>query len=333
MRFIALLFVMPATISAAADVFEHEAVIKQYVQDYLDAEVCQAVSIGFVQGDQIWTGHFGSLSADDPNRPNDQTVYEIGSISKVFTGVLLADAVASGVVTLDQPIGTLMTKLATKNKDVGNSITLKHLSTHHSGLPRMPDNFTPADPKNPYADYGREQLTEFMCGVKPDRKPNIKWAYSNLAVGLLGDLLAANADKNYDQLLRQTIAAPLKMDDTSVVLSDAQSRRVAPPHDEALSPDSVWDFDALAGAGGIRSTVPDMLRFAQAVLNPPRNSLGKAIELSWKQHAPPNDGSLAMGLGWTIARDGQTRFHSGQTGGYHATLFVSRKMNSGCGCA
>ena len=84
----------------------------------------------------------------------------------------------------------------------------------------------------------------------------------------------------------------------------------------------------MAGAGGIRSTAPDMLRFAQAVLSPPDTQLGQAIELSWKQHAKPIDGSFAMGLGWNIARDGQTRFHSGQTGGYHATLFVSRRINT-----
>ena len=94
----------------------------------------------------------------------------------------------AGEVKLDQPIGTLMAKMAKENKEVAETITLQHLSTHSSGLPRMPSNFAPADPNNPFVDYRREQLTEFMCSVKPERKPGEKWVYSNLAVGSAGRL-------------------------------------------------------------------------------------------------------------------------------------------------
>ncbi len=329
MRILFLFLLIPITVAAADEPFTHEAKIRNYVQPYLDANLLNAASIGVVQGDQTWIGHFGQLSDEQAKPPSDQTIYEIGSVSKVFTGLLLADAVETGQVKLNQPIASLMTSLDETNKEVGQSITLLHLSTHNSGLPRMPDNFQPADPKNPYADYGRDRLTAFMSSVKPTAKPNESTAYSNLGAGLLGDLLAAKSELSYDQLLKRTIAKPLMMSDTTVTLSDSQLARLAPPHTEGLELESLWDFDALAGAGGIRSTVPDMLRFIQANLAPPETDLGKAIELAWQQHVPPRGDQFAMSLGWHIARDGSTRWHNGQTGGYHSMLMVNRKLGSG----
>lgn len=329
MRFATILLLLPACVTVAQDPFAHETQIREYVQPYLDNEVCNALSIGVIHGDQEWIAHFGQLSDEQPASPNDRTMYEIGSVSKVFTGLLLADAVQAGTVKLDQPIGTLLKKLQETNPEVGESITLLHLSTHNSGLPRLPDNLVPADIKNPYADYGRDRLTDFLCRVKPKDKPNTVTAYSNLGAGLLGDLLAAKADVDYDTLLKRTITKPLNMNDTTVVLNDAQRKRMAPPHNVGLASDTLWDFDALAGAGGIRSTVPDMLRFIAAVLQPPDTELGKAIELAWKQYVPSRDGQFAMGLGWHIAHDGSTRWHNGQTGGYHSMLMINRDFKAG----
>lgn len=193
----------------------------------------------------------------------------------------------------------------------------------------MPDNLAPADPTNPYVDYGRDRMIEFMCGVKPARAPEVSGEYSNLAVGLLGDLMAAEAKVDYETLEKRVIATPLKMSDTCLTLDDEQSKRLAPPHNADLAPDKNWEFDAFAGAGSIRSTTADMIRFIQANLDPPKNELGKAINLAWKQHEPAKGNGFAMGLGWHIARDGQTRWHNGQTGGYHSMLMINRKLNVG----
>jgi len=299
------------------------------VQPYLDAERVNAISIGVVQGDKHWTRHFGALSSEQNKKPTGETVYEIGSMSKVFTGILLAHAVESGRVELKQGIGTIMKKLQTANKKISDSIRLGHLSTHTSGLPRLPSNLEPADLANPYADYDRKLLLEFMSGVEPERKPGAKGEYSNLGAGLLGDLLAVEAGMNYGALLNQNLTGPLELGDTCLNLSYDQIDRLAPPHNENRTANKNWTFDALAGAGGIRSTVDDMLRFIEANLHPPEGVLGKAIELAWKQHLPSKDGAFAMGLGWHIARDGQTRWHNGQTGGYHSMILVSRELDAG----
>jgi CubicO group peptidase (beta-lactamase class C family) len=303
--------------------------IDPLVQPYIDGEIVNAVSIGVVQDDKSWTRHFGTLSKEANKKPSDSTIYEIGSMSKVFTGILLAHAVESGRVKLDQPIGTLMKELQAANKEVGESILLRHLSTHTSGLPRLPDNMNPADPTNPYADYDRKLLTEFMSRVQPNRKPEVLGEYSNLAAGLLGDLMAAEASSSYEALLKQNIARPLEMTDTCLTLTAEQKSRLAPPHNADRMSDKNWDFDALAGAGAIRSTTDDMLRFIKANLDPPDGLQGKAIELAWKQHFPAKGEAFAMGLGWHVARDGQTRWHNGQTGGYHSMMLISRELDAG----
>jgi CubicO group peptidase (beta-lactamase class C family) len=186
----------------------------------------------------------------------------------------------------------------------------------------------PAQP-DPYADYDRKLLTEFMCQVRPERKPGVEREYSNLGAGLLGDLLAAEAGTSYEELLVKNVAQPLAMSDTCLALSDGQRKRLAPPHNADRVPDRNWGFDALAGAGAIRSTTEDMLRFIQANLDPPASPLGTAIELAWKQHLPAKGQAFAMGLGWHIARDGQTRWHNGQTGGYHSMMLISRQLDAG----
>ncbi|NNE01420.1 MAG: serine hydrolase [Pirellulaceae bacterium] len=315
--------------SPSKDSIAKASQIKQLVQAYVDADLVNAVSVGVVQADKQWTAHFGELSQNQPVAPTDQTIYEIGSMSKVFTGILLGHAVETKTVTLDQPIGELVPEISKKNPTVGQSIQLVHLATHNSGLPRMPDNWKPAQPNDPYVDYDRKLLIEFLSGVKTTREVNLKTEYSNLGMGSLGDLLSIKADVSYEKLLESVIAGPLKMSDTTISLSEEQAARFAPPHNAARTAESPWNFDALAGAGGIRSTVSDMNRFMQAMIDPPDSELGRAIDLAWKQHAPSRDGYFAIGLGWHIARDGSTRWHNGQTGGYHSMMLVNRDLQAG----
>lgn len=329
MRFIliAVLFAVVAAFVSAQQKFVHDSKITSLVEPYLRHSKVNAVSVGLISGNTQWQKHYGLLDGAGSSAADDKTIFEIGSISKVFTSLLLADAVVSGRLKLNDPISTVMTELATENPEVGR-ITFRQLSHHVSGLPATPSNLKPADPTNPFAGYDREQLNQYLLTAKPARKPDADYEYSNLAVGLLGDLLARQAGISFDALLRQKITEPLRMTDTGIQLSDDRIARIAPPHNAALLADRRWDFGALAGCGGIYSTVDDMLLFAKACLQPPKTSLGKAIELAWKQHRPAQGTQRAMGLGWMIAGDGSTRWHNGQTGGYQSMLLISRSLNS-----
>jgi CubicO group peptidase (beta-lactamase class C family) len=302
--------------------------IDELVAPYLENDVVTGLTVGVIHDGQQLSQGYGQLSPDDSRQPDGNTVYEIGSMSKVFTGILLGDAVTRKEITLDQPIQELLPdNVQLKIKD--EPILIRHLSTHTSGLPRMPSNIKSSDPNNPYADYSTEQLHDYLDGYQPRLAPEAETLYSNLAAGFLGNLLARHAGVSYDELLKQRITTPLKMTDTSVDFTPAMKERLAPPLLGDGTTSFNWDFDALAGAGGIRSTVDDMLRFMQAQLDPPAGALGQAINLAWKVHwKPQQEGEFAMGLGWHVARDGQTRWHNGQTGGYHSMMLVSREENA-----
>lgn len=307
--------------------FKFKDKIDRLVEPYLEAEKVQAVSVAVYVDGQEWFGNYGQLSQSDSKGPDADTVYELGSISKVFTSLMLADAIESGDVKLETSIGELIPELAQSKS--GKQITLKHLSTHMSGLPKMPANNRPTEGNNPFADYDRTQLTRYLKSLRLPNQPGKKHEYSNLGAGLLGEALAMQADKDYESLLQERILKPLKMEDTSITLSADQEKRFAPPHNSALLPDHTWDFDALAGCGAIRSTANDMQKFIQANLSPPDNEVGKAIDLAWEQQLPAGSGHNAMGLGWQIAGDGSTRWHNGQTGGYQTMMLISRRANAG----
>ncbi len=292
---------------------------------YVDSEVVVGLSIGVVKGDDQATVHLG-LTSDGGGQPNDQTIYEIGSISKVFSGLLLADAVQRKEVRLDQTISQLLGDDAKVKipRWEDREITLIDLSIHRSGLPRLPNNMPSLNTDNPYQDYTSQLAYEFLGKHKLRRAPGSKHEYSNLAVSFLGHLISRKTGLDYDQLLQQRLAGPLKMKDTRVELSDSMQKRLATPHVAPGVATSTWEFADMPGAGGIRSSTVDMLRFAKAQLDPPDNEIGRAIELAWKKHqtdTPPH-----MGLGWLVAGDGSTRWHNGQTGGYHSVLLVNRQL-------
>lgn len=295
----------------------------------IDNKTLQAVSVGVIKSDGPTTAHAGSVAPDNPTAPDNQTLYEIGSISKVFTSLLLADAVVRGEVTLDTPIARLLPSDTTLPDNAGERITLRMLATHTSGLPSIPveiptDNYT-----NPYGAYTEADLWTTLRNVKLDFEPGTKAGYSNLAVGLLGTLLASNAGMTYAELLAERITRPLGMKDTVIEPDKTLQLRFAPPFTAAGIPCSHWEFKALAGAGGIRSTLADMMRFASAMLSPGETPLQKAIDLGWtRQTLAATIASLAPGgqaLGWMLAGDGQTRWHNGMTGGFHAAIFVNRE--------
>lgn len=308
---------------------ELESKISDVVEPFMQAEILQSVAIGIIDGNRELFLGFGKISADNPIAPERNTVFEIGSISKVFTGILLGDAIERGIVQADQPVDDLLPNgivMPTFAQNAAEKITLTQLSTHSSGLPRLPDNLDPADPDNPYADYSADRLFDFLKGHELKSKPGTTDEYSNLGAGLLGHLIAKKQDRDYETLLTQRITSPLAMNDTSLTLSDSQRQRLAIGHDTYLDPASNWDFTSLAGAGGIRSTASDMLIFARANLSPPENETGRAIERAWKQQRPAlGFGGLAMGFGWMINPRSETHWHNGGTGGYHSMLFVDRK--------
>ena len=250
------------------------------------------------------------------------SLFEIGSISKTFTGLILARMVADGKVRLDEPVRELLPR-GTVAKPPGPEITLLDLATHHSGLPGMPDNLHPADRDNPYADYGPEQLYAYLKkhGVAKPEESN--FAYSNLGVGLLGQALAERAGRSYPDLLREDVTNPLGMADTVVRFSADQQRRFLQGYDNRHRPVHAWDLDALAGAGAIRSTAGDLLTYLDANLHPEKYAaLSGALAFSHRLREATVRGQR-IALAWIYSDETKSYWHDGGTAGFISYVFFN----------
>ncbi len=254
------------------------------------------------------------------------SVFEIGSITKTFTALLLVQMVEQGNVQLNTPVRELLPAGTVEKPESGAEITLLDLSDQHSGLPRLPDNLKPADMKNPYADYDTTKLYAFIKQHGVALPQNAPFLYSNLGVGLLGQALANRAGMSYADLLREQITGPLGMHDTGIALTPEMKARLIAGHDGRHKPAQPWDLDALVGAGGIRSTAADMLAYLEAQLHPDQLSestlktpqgktLPAAIAMCHVIHAEAAPG-LHIALNWFRYDETGSYWHNGATGGY-----------------
>ena len=262
---------------------------------------------------------------------DEHTIYEIGSVSKTFTATLLADNIIKGKMKADDPISQYLP--ATVHVPVysggGAPITLGNLSDHTSGLPRMPTNFAPADPANPFADYTVERMYAFLSSYTLTRAVGSEFEYSNFAVGLLGQIEALAAGKSYEEILAQVITDPLKMKETGITLSDKMKSNLATGYSMGQEVEN-WDLGSLQGAGAIRSSAHDMLIYLSANMGLTRTQLEAAMTLA---HAPRHDkaGGSLTGLGWFTEKgsQGDIIWHNGATGGYMSFAGFNVKTGKG----
>jgi len=257
---------------------------------------------------------------------NARSVFEIGSITKVFTSTLLAHAVTEGKVKLDDAISD---RLGFPLHNAVN-ISYKQLANHTSGLPRMPSNFNFSamlSPSNPYKNYSNADLEVFLKNdMKVMQNPGEKYDYSNVGAGTLGYVLCKIASTDYQALAAEKIFKPHGMVSTTTVRASIEENLVKGLNAQGQET-SNWDLGALMGAGGILSTVEDLSRFAQAQFD----STHTALNLTRTSTFHVND-HLEVGLGWHIlqAETGDTWYwHNGGTGGYTSSMALDVKKKTG----
>jgi D-alanyl-D-alanine-carboxypeptidase/D-alanyl-D-alanine-endopeptidase len=296
------------------------------VMPWVGAGFFPGVVVGVARGAEVWIQGYGETVVGNGVAPDARTLYEIGSLTKVYTGLLLADAHLRGVARLEDTLAAHLPAGTTVPSVDGAPIRLVHLATHTSGLARLPSNLRTGG-VDPYATYDAGALYAGLAAARPTRAPGGHYAYSNFGTGALGHALArATGVESYEQLCLARLCVVHGFDDTRVVPSPEQSTRLAPPHDEALRPSASWGFDALAAAGGLRATTDDLVRFGQLFVAGATHTHAAAAALTLDVHSTP-EGGPPMGLGWHHARglDAFTRVvaHEGQTGGYHSVLLVA----------
>lgn len=304
-------------VAVAVPVAAREALpprIAQAINARIAAGEYPAVVIAVVNGRESHVYGFGQLA--DGRAPDGDTLFEIGSLTKTFTALLLAEQVESGHLRLDAPVSTLLPGVRMPSRN-GKAITLQDLATQHSGLPRLPTNLVPSG-SDPYAQYDGARLEAFLAGYRLQQDPGSAYAYSNLGFGLLGYALAARAHTGFGQLLEQRIFVPLAMRSSTAEPDDNPNNRLAKGHDESGKPAAAWHFDALAGAGAINSSGNDMLRYLEANMGRLPSPLGAAIALTHTPRADTPQPGERIGLAWMVrsAGDRAMIWHNGMTGGY-----------------
>jgi D-alanyl-D-alanine-carboxypeptidase/D-alanyl-D-alanine-endopeptidase len=311
-----------------------DAQIKAILAQRIDAEHSGVgIVVGVIDAHGRRLVSYGVRDPADPRPVDGKTVFEIGSMTKVFTSLVLTQMVQAGEVKLDDPVAKYLppgTKIPERG---GKQITLLDISTQSSGLPRMPSNFAPKDWDNPYPDYDEARLLQFLAGYSLPRDIGSKYEYSNLAVGLLGEALAHRAGVDYETMVKRRIIEPLHMTSTTITLSPALKARLAQGHDSGLDPTANWDFAALAGAGALRSDADDILTFLGAELGYVKTPLASAMKAEWMApRRPAGSPVMSVALAWHILappdRD-EVVWHNGGTGGYRTFMGFDPKTGVG----
>ncbi len=275
---------------------------------------------------------YGSLAKNDNRRLDGNTVFEIGSVTKVFTSLLLMDMARRGEVALTDPVAKFLPAGVKTPERNNRKITLADLSTQSSGLPQLIPNLTPKDPDNPFADYSVQELYDLLSTYQLTRDIGSRYEYSNLGVGLLGHALTLRAGMSYEALVRSRICDLLGLADTRATLTPQMQARLAVGHNATLAQTPNWDLPAvLAGAGALRSTANDMLTFLAANLGYVKTPLAQAMADQMSIRKPADSPDMQIAYGWHVqTKDGNSiLWHNGGTGGYRSYLGYDPKAGAG----
>ncbi|MEU6948473.1 serine hydrolase domain-containing protein [Streptomyces sp. NPDC046316] len=288
------------------------------------------VVVAAVAGDRVAIRGAGRTATDHGGTPGPDTLFEIGSVTKTFTALALARMAATGAVRLDDPLSELLSGLLPHGTTVpardGEAITLRHLATHTSGLPRLPKGMLlkallrPGTP-DPYADCTADVLLSGLARTRLGATPGRRFRYSNLGAGLLGLALANRSGKDYERLITDLICAPLGMTDTTVTVDGSRTARAAQGHDPRRRPRPPWHLADLAGAGALRSTAADLVTYLRAQWDEAPAELAEAVRLTREVEHRRNPFAWVH-LGWMAHRlhprqGGHVQiWHNGGTGGF-----------------
>lgn len=285
------------------------------------------IVVGVVEPAGMRIVSHGRSGAADHRTLDGDTVFQIGSLTKVFTSLLLADMVERGEVKLDDPAQQYLPR-GVKMPQRGRPITLLDLAAHRSGLPSMPTNLRlDADP-NPVEAYSVRDLNDFLSTFTPPTVPGEKYEYSNLGVSLLGRMLGGRAGKPYETLLRERVLTPLGLASTAITVNRSMAARLAPGHDRYLQPVYTWEMKTLQASGSLRSTTNDLMQLVAAYLGHRKTPLRDALQLQLATRYPTDP---RQALAWGAQKiDGREVYtHEGGKQGYRSAIAFDTGSRTG----
>jgi CubicO group peptidase (beta-lactamase class C family) len=320
------------------DAKDLQASINEEVAQFLKQPQVRGVVVGVYKDGKSFIKGYGTISgAADSTVPDGATVFQIASVSKVFTATLLQILCDEGVVNMDATLDELLGRSMPLSPTV-QQVTLRQLATHTSGFPRIPQSLgekaTEAakddDPLlDPYSHLGPQYIFDYLATAE-GKKDAGRFEYSNYGMGLLGHVLEKVTGKDYESMVKERILAPLGMKGTGVTLSSSMQMHLAQGHTAKGSPTPIWHFAALAGAGALNSNVQDVLKFIQANVDD-----GKLLSRPFEKMQQPQF-SGDTGIGWMqptfidkFLGNEQVVWHNGMVGGYASYLSIDAKTKTG----
>jgi CubicO group peptidase (beta-lactamase class C family) len=315
--------VIPPPIDTTAILWQ--ARVDSVVKAYITNTVNCGVSIAVYRDKKETYYNYGEIKRGSKQVPTNKTIYEIGSISKTFTGILFGQAITDKKLNLNDQVknhlGTGFDNLAYKDK----AIELVHLANHTGRIHRVPFNLATQpnyDVTNPYKNYNKDMVFAYLKLMKPDTFPGVKNEYSNLGMALLGIIEEKAYSKTYEELISEFICRPLEMNDTKILVTDTV--RFAKGYNDEGNLVPYWDLGALAGAGGIRSTSSDMMRFMKANIEEKNPAFKLAHQSTF------NDNKNNVGLAWMITttkKGNELIWHNGRTAGFSSFCGFIKSKN------
>lgn len=331
-----LLFILITSYTLSQDL---ETKINEIVQPLIEGKKNLSVSVGlFETGNDAPKMYFyGRTSKDDSIKPNENTIYEIGSITKTFTATILMMLAREGKMQINDKVQDYLPDSVTiHNFTSSEHIKLMHLVTHTSGLPRLPSNLLvdkKTNPKDPYAHYTIDDMYSFINNYILDYEPGTKYIYSNFGMGLLGHLMSRKTGKSYEELLHYYILDSLGMTTSGIKLSPEMTKNLAKGYTEKGEPAPLWNLGVLEGAGAIRSNIKDMLKYLS--FNMGKTDLmnfKESLKTMQKRRYETDMPNIYIGTAWHISEtsDGkQIIWHNGGTGGYMSIIAFMPETNTG----
>ena len=308
-----------------------ESKIDAIVMKYLSNPENAGLSIGIIKEGKEITYCYGQKNKLTGQKIDSNSIFEIGSITKLFTSLIFAEEIRKGEIRAEDklcdcfPAGVI--------SEACSQINLLQLSTHSSGLPRLADNFWSSvyDHNNPYISYSDKKLYSYLSSAKPAFLTGSHYNYSNVGAGILGFILSIKKEISYESLVNEYVCTPFDMNNTCIRLNNDQLLNLASGHSKGNVVKN-WDFqDATAGQGALRSNITDMIKFMRYNLYPEQSVLSDAIIYAQKIHFKDYMTGMQTGLGWHIGRFNNEKYleHTGGTGGYRSFIGICPQSKMG----
>lgn len=298
--------------------------------DWVDVRrQCLGASLSVVDADGLSSWAHGVRGLADPERVDSSTVFGIASLTKVFTGLLLADAILRGELSLDDPVRRHLPAGVSLPTFGGREIAIIDLATHTSGLPQEIAHYTDAA-ANAAADP-MVPLYEFLADYSLTRPIGEGWSYSNIGYALLGAALEQRTGERFGELVRRRITVPLGMRSTGIARLGPHSANRASPHIDVANAAPEWNKPWSLAAGGLQSSARDLGLFLEAAIGLRRTSLREAFAamLMTTRPAPFLGGDQALGWGIDRSRGDPRVFFGGRAPGFTSAMMYDPRARRG----